>query len=94
MSRLAPIALETTASPAVCYLIQKLAPANPSRNPYPHHAPPTSDTLDLRAAPFKFHGNPTASGFLQIAVSEAPHSASINQPEKMDARYSVGGPGY
>jgi hypothetical protein len=66
------------ASPAVCYLIQKLASANSSHIPYTHHAPPTSDTLGLRAASFKFHSKPTASGFLQVAVSEAP-SQRFNQ---------------
>ena len=78
MSHLAPTALKTTASPAVCCLIQKLASANSSHNPYPHHAPPTSDTLGLRAAPFKSHSKPIASGFLQVAVSEAP-SQRFNQ---------------
>jgi len=34
--------------------------------------PLTSDTLGLREAPFKSHSKPIASGFLQVAVSEAP----------------------
>jgi hypothetical protein len=78
VSHLAPTALDTAASPAVYCLIHKLAPANSCRNPYPHHAPLTSDTLGLRAAPFKSHSKPTASGFLQVAVSEAP-SKRFNQ---------------
>ena len=84
MSHLAPTALEIIASPAVYCLIHKLAPANSSHNPYPHHAPLApliSDTLGLRAAPFKSHSNPTASGFLQVAVSEAP-SQRFNQTNR------------
>ncbi|WP_433966815.1 hypothetical protein [Tunturiibacter gelidiferens] len=72
MSHLAPTALETTASHAVCRLIHKLASANSFHNPYPQHAPPTSDTLGLRAAPFKSHSNPTASGSFKRLYPNCP----------------------
>jgi hypothetical protein len=85
VSHLAPTALKTTASPAVCCLTHKLAAANSSHNPYPHHTPLISDTLGLRAAPFKSHSKPTASGFFKPLNPKRPHSASIKPTEEMGA---------